>query len=400
MGGVFTHRMGVSSPAYTANVNFGVIDFLSASATGSLQYTSADLGGKTPGAYITMASLFDPANDGGSQTHMSWGFHMEANNGSGFGIANLVRHNLATTDTYRNGFSGAAALQIMSNAAGTGFNIGNIDPHAGGISVNWTNVTLTGRRCAALVIAGDDVQAYSGSVDPNRGTVDVTSVGFEPDIVLFTAYAGTFNSASNGANFDLGIVVNDGSDTQFALQSTALDAQAAGFQNTPTASGRVQTWYSTGGYSVGSFDASGFTISHAGTSNATLDSPLAYLALKVGDRPFALQALTPPTATGVTQITCGFRPRTAIIVLRSYDDGFGIGFVTANNQWAHVYNNDNGADPTVARQAFRNAAIAAPTSAGTLAVIGNFSAFTSTGMEIDWTATVASGVDGFVLLIG
>ena len=389
--------LGSSEPVYTSDVKFAVIDFTSPGSTGSQGYTSTDLDGDSPKAYQTMASVFQTSDDAaGVRNGVSWGLHQEeATDDVGHNTAIWARHNLATTDTGRGDLSG---LRLMS-AGSVLLQISNVDDTPGGVSLNWTNVTTTNARGASLAFSGVDLQAHEDIIDPNRATLDVTGPGFEPDIVMFLA--GSIGvSSSNGANINIGIAVNDGSDTQRGLQVAWLDAQAAGDSFNVRYANRIWPWYSSSvGYKVGTFDASGFTVSHDGTSNGFLDGPMSYLALKVGDRPFALVDFSVPGSTGVEEITCGFRPRMAILVMTNGSgNGFGYCMVTENNSWSHSAYNLSGADPTSVKQSFKNVAALCPDASGPVGSVGDFNAFTATGLEIDWTAV--SGGGGFALLVG
>jgi hypothetical protein len=104
-----------------------------------------------------------------------------------------------------------------------------------GISLNFSSNGVASMGCHFAAFGGNGVSAKVGTISLGTGTIaiDVTGVGFEPDVVLIISVDGSFSPTYTTANwkFMFGICANDGSATQRAVAFYEDDGQANGDAN-------------------------------------------------------------------------------------------------------------------------------------------------------------------------
>lgn len=272
-----------------------------------------------------------------------------------------------------------------------------------------------------VIFGGSDISADVGTFQANAsidGTTDVTSVGFEADVVLFSSTRlSSFPQDINQRIHTMGVAINDGSSTQGAIGWHAEDNANPTSVNAATSTLYAAQQVDDGGLDtaiqIGSWDASGFTATTKVVGNA---AQYAYLALKFTSANIALVDYSTPTSTGDDFVSIGFQPLFAMILgtlAQAYDtneadsDGGSmmISTLTADAQYT-INNADEDGQTTSDTQSYSdNIAIKMFQDDGTCAAgscfTGTFSSFSASGINVNYS-TVFSGASRqwLVLAIG
>lgn len=151
-----------------------------------------------------------------------------------------------------------------------------------------------------------DVFTSSASLD---GTVDITSPGFQPDVVFVGGIEhNTQPAGAVDAHWSFGVAVNDGSATQGSISCydnggvSTVNAQA--LTSSIYAGSITDSNGQDASIEVGSFDSQGFTA----TSRITAGGhPWYYMALAFGGADKAVVDIDTPTATGSDSVSIGFQ---------------------------------------------------------------------------------------------
>lgn len=239
---------------------------------------------------------------------------------------------------------------------------------ANGIRINWASGEVPG---AAFLI---DATFFAGdiSVDVNRiaaptsidATVDITSIGFEPEIVFgfyFLQMAGTADDAGAGIRSSWGVAHNTGASViQRSIGWQDRHARVTSdcrsnfselyFCRTVANSGAAYEM----ALDANTFDGSGFSIT--AKDGARTDTDFYWLAIKLDDTAnIKLSTITTPTSTGeVTNGDPGFKPQAVITgmtmaeAVDTIDTGntiggsLGVGMVDKDAMFSHTLMSDSG----------------------------------------------------------
>ncbi len=403
---IYFSNFAASAPA-PADIAFAVQDVATGTATGSTSYTSATITGLTPAATLLIGSVHAIANDPNetAEATFSWGTF---DGSSQMQIGARSRDNQASTSVARRA-SAARAFEVV-DGVGTQIKVATGSHVSGGFSLNYSTNDATDRRAMAVSFAGANITAKTAAIALGTGTtaIDVNTVGFQPDAVIFYGHCDSTNTAFMSYTF--GFATADG--TQRGVIAVENNAAAAGAPiqaiRTDSVGGQVASAALTYKLTVSDFDASGFSI----TPNASAGSDnINYLALKFTGGACKIVDFTTPTATGSsTIIGAGFTPRFALVVLTNLEatdthvatsdlqSGLGIAFV-GDEQWATSWRIDSGADPTDTASQCSNAAIMGASATDCDAILASFTAWTSDGMTVNYSAVQGTGKKGFVLFI-
>ena len=336
MGGVFTHRLGVfnSSAALTG---FGIAQFDLGTSTGTLNVTDTDLGGITPVAAIMIATQHRQSQD--PQTSGTCGLSVGFYDGTtDYSAGIFAENNQATANSNRK--NSTAFYDIFSSVGSDGYGSGT-SFIADGIRITRDNATSLDYTGFMLMLAGAGWQAAVGTTNMGNTTplsVDVTAPGFEPDVVILLKAGDTNVAPTTGptvdANFEFGICVNDGADTQHAMSWAQDDLNGSGaarqgvwnncISKRVSAFSGNQLWTIT----CGTFDASGFTLT---TDTAAGSQEYIWIALKNAGKSFKLLPFDSPVATGSYAITgAGFQPSFGLAVTTNLEAVNPVGAITAD----------------------------------------------------------------------
>lgn len=412
MGGNFTHRLGVFNQASGSDVVFAVQDFVTGTSTGAQSFTSATITGVTPAAALVLQPNHDPTNDPGETAILSVGF-AAIQGTTDLSAFSWSRDNNASTSVFSS--ANAKGHQVFNNSGST---VKQADGQtvSGGIELNYTTNTSPSLRGAFAAFAGADVSAKAAEVNLGTGTsaIDITAPAFEPDVVLLFGNGFQFNGAAGTPFFyTFGICTNDGTQRCVMWAETGSLADSRPFQTLrdDCAGGRIAD--STGALTykttVSDFDANGFSITPSASASS---NRIAYLAIKTTDRQVKLADFDTPTATGSHTITgAGFTPRFALAVvtnLEAVNDhpgstsdnqaGFAACFI-GDEQWAASWRINAGEATTDTASQLSNVALMGASATDCDAIKATFTAWTSDGVTLNFSAVQGTAKKGFILFI-
>lgn len=391
-----------------------VQDFGTGTSTGAQSFTTTALGGLTPKAAIVLGSYWQ-IGDTAERAPMNFSLSF-IDGSSQAGITGYSGNAVASTNDRKQSSTASALVlgrsTIEKNASGS--------LTTNGISLNFSSNGVADMGCHFAAFAGNGVSAKVGTINLGTGTsaIDVTGVGFQPDVVLLISVDGTFSPTYTSANtkFMFGVCVNDGSATQRAVAFYEDDGQANGDANlalitdgavtdhNPTT--RAEQYTCT----VSAFDADGFSITPSASAGGTV---VGYLALKFADKSVALLDFTTPTSTGSSAITgAGFLPEFGIAVTTSLEatdtfpgatsavqSSWGVSMI-GNEQWATSWCVESGAATTNTSSERKNVAILCGNSTVNDDIEATLTSWDSDGLTLNYSAVNANAKKGFMLLVG
>jgi hypothetical protein len=319
----------------------------------------------------------------------------------------------ATSDTQRNRLSTDFINSITTSGAvdyQLSFNSWITD----GVRLNIDTNPSTATLLTVIIIGGADVaNNYAGEINLSTVTtkIDVTSPGFEPDLVLF-ASACLGATSDNNALISLGIAHNDGLDTQGCISLGDQNGAATTNFISIIRNNRIlsevgassEAWNTT----ISDFDSSGFSVQ---SSVSTGSDRCIYLALKFNNNPgISLDFIDGPTSTGDHVITdVGFKPSFMLAFMsdntsintvdNNGPDGFAIYAADATNEYSMAYASQDNVGTSVCKS--NNAdSIHDFTGAAASSHVGSLSSFDNTGFTLNFTTAPGTARKWAVLTIG
>lgn len=402
------------------DVFFAVQDFATSTGTGLQTFTSPTISGMTPKGVLLFAPTQIVGDEPGESAAMSCGIGFVADTtdmcGTGFS-----RDNQASPENGRmfisSGVNGSALIGFT--VTGSAQKRANGETAAGGVALNFTTNGDVSYRYAFTAFAGTGVTCYVGSFDlgAGAGTIDVTAPGFTPDVILALL---TGNGSSDSFNADMyysfGIVTNEGGTYPqrcFAWAEDDSAADGAPLMSLSADRGAAKISKTDGALTYdllfNNFDASGFDVTLSASSG---NNDLVYMALKFNGSSHKLVAFDTPTSTGAYTITgAGFSPRYALIIITNLETvgdfssraasalqgGFSISSVASDEQWSASYRIAAATTTDTASQL--SAGIIGPSSTDCDAIAATFTAWTSDGVALNFSAVQGTAKKGFVLFI-
>lgn len=291
---------------------------------------------------------------------------------------------------------------------------------ADNVQFNFLNVPITTsltREFTMIVFGGADCEAYLSEINLGTGTspIDITAPGFEPDIVFAAhcarAATGLSTSAAAFGLISFGIGLNDGLDTQRCASyrdgsgTTTVNRQNYCVHDDCFAS-FVQGGTSpsiTWTVSIGTFDASGYSVTPSSSASSILMSSL---AIKAPGLNFSLDDFLSKTSTGTQAYTgVGFLPDALVLAgggsttintpsgpNAANASHYNSMTMTGGDTGMYVQKSQFNVDPSVTR-GYSNAdgsLISLGDAAFDDVLAGEFSSFDSDGFTLNYTTAPAT----------
>lgn len=397
----------------TTDVVMAVQDFATGTATGAQSFTSATITGVTPKAVLLLNPNHDPTNDPNETAVFSLGIGMVSGTND-FHTGATNRDNNASTSNGRFGNT-SRAYEVLNNSGSSIKNAAG-QTVSGGVELNFAANAAPSLRGAFAAFAGADVSGHANQKGLGTGTaaIDVTDPAFQPDVVIvMDKIAGL----SLGMTYGFGIAVNDGSNTQRCVMWAEANALADSrpFQQlrNDCAYGKLSTTTGAPSYKVvvDGFDANGFNFTPSASSGS---ETIAYMALKFTGRQFKLVDFSTPTATGSHTVTgAGFTPRFALAVLTNLEainndpasttsdlqSGFAVCLIGSDEQWSVSHRINAGEATTDAASQLSAVALMGASATDCDAIKATFTAWTSDGVTLNFSATQGTAKKGFILFV-
>jgi len=276
-----------------------------------------------------------------------------------------------------------------------------------------------------IAFGGDGISVDVGTVDLNDtqdALVDVTAPGFEPDLVL-ASYIGVFLDATGDGNnddhsFSLGWAVNparQAANNQYSMMVASADSAdptetISRFDNV-----RAGTSYRDdaidASFEIGSFDASGFSVTTRLTA-ATTSEIMGYLAINLGPSPKVYSvARTARTSTGNdVESSAGFQPifllgmGSAVVTAANTNTNgasMAIGITDGTDTFAIMqYDEDNNTTSDTANRVTNTQFMSANLHTGAISWEATFTSFDSGGWTINYGDAAGSAYQNAFLAIG
>lgn len=300
-----------------ANVKFETtrVALSTAAATNTQDITISGFGTPSAAIFILSGGTTDDTLAAGGVLSIGW---TDGTTDKAHGIH--IEDNVSTTNTaysYRN------AVITVPDISGTGvdadfsFNTWITD----GVRITVDSQADAAWLLTVIFIGGTDVaNVYVGEHDDlGSGTsaVDITSVGFEPDLVFMGCQSSaTADFEAAIASLSFGIGINDGVDTQRSITFNDYDAQSGAINTGVISNDSItgQPGYSSMSWegAIGAYDASGFSITPEANSSFAIVS---FLAIEFSNSPsLDLFDMTWPTSSGYAETTPNFEPGFGLIV--------------------------------------------------------------------------------------
>ncbi len=282
-----------------------------------------------------------------------------------------------------------------------------------GVRIN-LDVLPSSATLVTLVFFGgiDTTDSFASTINLGTGTsaIDVTAPGFEPSLVFMSTIGhGTPTAVQNNAIFSTGVCINDGADTQ--AFSALFDQDGQGTANVGTYVSDGQTaaqvfndsvnWLAT----IGSFDASGFSIIPSASASSDL---VFYLAIRFSNNPdISLDLLDGPTTTGDFSVTApGFEPSfgliftsdTTAVNINQSGEGIGLYAFDATNDFHVVYGSDDAVGTS--NSGSLNSDSFHDLDGTTNLHVGTFSSFDANGFTLNFTIVPSTARKWPILTIG
>lgn len=359
-------------------------------STGNQSLTTANFGNATPKAAIQISSFATTNDSEAAHGQLSIGF----TDGTTDRCISLSSEDAqGTTDTVRGFTPNFLRINIPGNLSPdvvADFNAWVTD----GVQVNITNAPSAAYLTQTILFGGTNLQAHVSSVTTGQPNVaqDITTVGFEPDIVFFidvdrnldqelSDNFGAFGVAHNGDTVTqrcIGFEDNEG-DSATATRGLYSDVYASSIP------GDYQI-------EISDFDTQGFSI----TPRSAGARDVAYLALKLPDKLMSLTTLQTPPLTGDQEVDLDIDPNLLIAgmsmhastnTLNTTGEAFPIGLWSADgsDEYSTTMRSEDGADPTDAA-CLSSDSIILTDDAGSTAFTGSLKSFDSDGFTLTWTA--------------
>jgi hypothetical protein len=261
-----TTTTSTTTAAPVCDVTVAVTQVACSGSTGNQDITTADLGGDTPVAAFFMVTYCEV---NGTEV-VDAVFGMGAATGSSNRWAMCVgdRNGQDPTDSNRRGATDECVMVIYPGNGAINGEADFVSFITNGVRINWGAATDDNYLLTVVLFAGTDVSAQAdvfAMPAASGNTIDVNTVGFEPDLLLTACFGATFiDSATLGYHHSHGLVLNKVADEQYSWTYRSETAAA-----TSAIAGQISTSYGigqvggTGAYTwageFGSFDANGFS---------------------------------------------------------------------------------------------------------------------------------------------
>ncbi len=371
---------------------------------------NGQLGGLTPKGAIFLGGHATTVATEGPGGPITFGF-TDGTYQWAVGITDTDNNGNTVCRTYSN--NGACAISGVAASPGVPINTASFAAFiTDGIRLNAVTGT-TALRGVAILFAGDvDVAAGAYTTTIASTTPKTITCGFEPSFVFGACSPGTENSEQSGTEYGFG-VSTAAAHASFALGEQSLQAAGGNPKAYIGDTHAVKVLSPTGTVRTDSVLFNNFTATTFDlVPSVTTTRDFMWLAVRVPNG-VALLNFDTPTATGVDSITgAGFTPSAAIGMLTSLETRNGAGPVTStadssNHSFfaftaaaAHSYSSRiDLTDPTDTGTIDTTNAVHLGVNSGATDIVAALDAFTSDGVDLNYSDINADPKLGWILLL-
>lgn len=415
----YSGTIGTSTGWYSATVSFkaaapandtiiDVVQVACNTSTGT-QTITGSLGGKTP--KVAIFQLTNNTSNGTSAANITQMFG--ATDGvNEFCYAHNAADNLADSSASNSYETDRCVHVYLYDDTTDGYAV--FDSFTtNGVVISWTDAPSSAYLLTVTLIAGDDVSAYVGIeinlADVASTPVDVSTVGFQPEVVIVAGDDSGFpNSGGGNADLKIGLVHFDGVTlTQRAWyrrvrDSRTTDAAHGMIRNDGVGVFGVSTsmdYY----YYLEDFDPYGFSVTT--TPNGGNNDEFCFVALSfAGGAKAAVADYTSPASTGSHSSTAlSFEPQYVMMIGTKNTSGYNnwfngdaeieavfIGQFTGTNEYCVSTSCDHGAETTEDNSITDSKAIRFLDGDNTDEHVATLSSMNSDGFTLSYTTAPAA----------
>lgn len=398
--------MGVTVAVARAAANVG---------GGNQDITTADLGGLTPGAvWFTISGA---QSNGVAANDARMGIGAATSTTERWTITWALDNNINPTQTVRRQMTDEC-IAIITVAGAVDGEADFVTFIPNGVRINWGNAPAAAYFITAEFYAGTDLSAKADMFQmPNvlNGTVDVNTVGFEPDMLrLATGDMSSLDNATDNSDASVGVAINNVAEDQFCWAARSRDNQGA-----TAASSHISDIYGCGrignagtftwGGEINAYDGAGFSC----TNRIAADNArVGFLALAFnGAVDFWADIIDTPIAIGnQSQNGPGFTPQSVACGLTqmaaintAYTDAnagsLGLNCFDSDDEYCNSFQDEDAANPSNTQSLSTAAAVDFPDDDGTAAHAATFVSFDALGWTWNFSATEGTAVKWWALAI-
>ena len=387
-----------------ADVTIEVGRFSTPTSTGNVDFTTADLGGKTPVAIMVIKNR--AITDGTPLITATGGIGFCTGASNEFGMSFNAKDGLTTTIAKRR-IDNAQVISFLDFDGVLDIEATFVSFISDGVRLNFSNINATARLFTIIFFAGADVSAHANIVTVSATVdtaTDITDPAFEPDLVLFACTGQdsdlqttgqaiiSFGAAHNGASIDQKGILYSNRDV---VTTTELNLFAASNR----CAGQVFNGSLSWAAEISDFDANGFSITPR-TAGSGSDRVI-YLALKFTGVSSWVGSFDSPAATGDdAQTGPSFKPQAVILgmsaaqaedaVEADADAGpFGISCFTPDAEFSNSWAGEDAVTTSNEQSLSDNQAVNLDDDAGSAMFDATFSTMDADGWTLNFS--VADG---------
>lgn len=390
-----------------SNVNFRTVRVALNTSTGTQDITIPGFG--TPKAAIFIYDI-PTSNDTITITSRNSKGYTDGTNQCVAGVVSIG--NQGTSNTARMTRNDRVISQVTSvgESASASFDSWITD----GVRINISDAPSVASFVTVTLINGTDVTdahaEFSASLTSTSN--NITTLGFEPDIVFIDSIGSSASSAVVGAHaiISSGIAINDGTDKNFSVMNFDEDNQATSDTGQLTSSTYCTGQFFNGtmqwGGAIENYDADGFNIN---TNASPGNDRVIFLALKFSNSPMISASIEDsPTATGSHSF--GSAPSIPSYlymitanntILETAENGLGISnFVgDSTNQYTQGWSSRDANTTTLVNSISKSGGLTQLFN-GSKQFDSTFTSFTATGADFNFTTTDSTARKWISLFIG
>ncbi len=320
-------------------------------------------------------------------------------------VGGFSEHNVGATDTTN--FKTGSRLAVVHDGTQSSPPLAQAtsDATAKGVELTWASSGAAADYLAGLLqIGGANVSTIrrNRSITLTVGnTEDITTVGFEPDVMIALSTVDVADNVNQQATNGVGIgfAHNGGNQASIAFRSrdVAATSSVQAYISDEWALSEL-TASSVRGLEATAWDSLGVDLTARGLDFSGLSELLLFLKLKDRDDA-SVQVLDLPGTTGQQTFNFGFRPRLVLLAFNGHsalntradvNAATTLSFITADKQACASMFDADGQGTSLAHRMFTEKAFKVPNFAGSTLWEADFVEFTDVGVKLDFTSVNAA----------
>ena len=382
----------------TGDLEFGIARATAPTSTGTTTLTDANMT-LTPKAALIISNKASDITSGEATYAagtISLGFYDGTNQAV---ITARSRDAVTTTDNRNRGATDMAIMQLVDNTIAVDGELSATGFSTGAVSLSAGTAPGTAINAMAMLFAGDDFEAdvTTHSFASGDTTKTVTGMAGQPNL-FFAISNETSLADSTAANAHFLYGVATGATTKYAFTFYSNNNKSAANVAAKLSSGGIiDSYVDNQTYNV-TPTSDGYTLTRTG-DNGVRD--IAVMACRITNADVSLSVEDMPTATGTDTYSVGFESAIGFILstlvqgintnyTNSDANGFGFGLFTENDEHSMAFVDEDAATTTDTESVYSANSLVLRQDVGTDAYKAAWSAFTSTGVTLNYASVLGT----------